>query len=225
MQDNWDALKSEAKVVNGRLESHLAELSKVNAAFSSSDSSTVGQARLELLDSKIAVVADLRPTIEAQLSELTSLCAQLGRAATTASQRAQVTRYNAMREDLQREYKRTSENIDYHYQHARLVGKPRTSARELNSDEENLLRESKNVASSISMIDEVIGSASASRDLLSRQRTTLQGVNSKVGALTNLLPNVDELIGKIGSRKRFENVVLAITVAFCVSFCVVWKLF
>jgi len=91
------------------------------------------------------------------------------------------------------------------------------------TEEENLIRERNMLDSTLSMTDDVLASASATRDMLANQRQSLGGIGGKVGQLGSSLPGVGQLINSISSRKTTESLVLATTVACCCCFTIWYK--
>eukprot|EP00392_Amoebophrya_sp_AT5.2_P013718 g13847.t1 len=79
-----------------------------------------------------------------------------------------------------------------------------------------LLRERQNLENSHFMIDEALEQATANREAIGRHNEMFQDMRSKMTRINAMFPNMDTLIGKIGTRKRFENLVLLATTALCI---------
>ena len=75
------------------------------------------------------------------------------------------------------------------------------------------------------ILEDVIANARENHDALQTQTRQLGGMRGKMGRLAGLIPNIDQLVGRIGSRQRFESLVLAGTTAFCIAFITFYKLY
>merc|ERR1712196_312810 len=126
--------------------------------------------------------------------------------------------------ELSRDFKRLAQSIDHQYQHVRLMPKAK-KAESADEAEKGLANEHAALDQTLSMTDEVISSATATRDMLVGQRGMLTGVGGKVGSLAGTMPGIDQLIGKISDRKTKEQLVLALTVACCCFFTMWYKFF
>ncbi|KAF9162278.1 hypothetical protein DFQ26_003699 [Actinomortierella ambigua] len=78
------------------------------------------------------------------------------------------------------------------------------------------LSERSRIDSSHLLADTALDQAFATRDDLAQQRTTLQNVNRRITDVAAQLPGVGNLIGKIQSRKRRDNVILSAVIGSCV---------
>ncbi|KAG0232253.1 hypothetical protein BGW42_008307 [Actinomortierella wolfii] len=78
------------------------------------------------------------------------------------------------------------------------------------------LGERARIDSSHLLADTALEQAFATRDDLAQQRTTLQNVNRRITDVAAQLPGVGNLIGKIQSRKRRDNVILSAVIGSCV---------
>ncbi|KAF9978607.1 hypothetical protein BGZ73_001523 [Actinomortierella ambigua] len=78
------------------------------------------------------------------------------------------------------------------------------------------LSERSRIDSSHLLADTALEQAFATRDDLTQQRTTLQNVNRRITDVAAQLPGVGNLIGKIQSRKRRDNVILSAVIGSCV---------
>jgi hypothetical protein len=87
-----------------------------------------------------------------------------------------------------------------------------------NADEQkHLLRERGMVEDSLNQMDNLIGSISATRQQFGDQTDRLRGFTGVMGKVNAMFPGMDNLIGKIGTRKRMESLVLMATVAVCIT--------
>jgi len=226
--ETWETLKARAKGLKTELDAKMQELGRLNKRLGTAGSSSAsGGDRLATLDGQIQLVVGLREEVERGLQDLADANEALARVAATSAQAAQASRLRETHTELLRDFKRVATSIEQQYQHARLIPKARGkgSGGGLDEAEEGLMRERNALNGSLSMVDEVIGTATASRDMLIGQRGTLAGVDSKVGGLNSVFPGINGLINKISDRKNTERLVLSGTVACCMAFTVWYKFF
>lgn len=227
--DSWEVLKAKAKGLKSELDTKMQELGRLNkrlgAAGASSSAATPGD-RVAALDGQIQLVVGLREEVERGLGQLEDASEALARVASTSTQAAQAARMRETQQEMVRDFKRVAQSIEHQYQHARLLPKARGGAaggHGFGDAEEGLMRERNGLSSSLSMADEIIGQATATRDMLANQRKVLTDVKSKVGSLESVLPGLNSLIDKISDRKNKERVVLSLTVACCCFFTIWYK--
>ena len=87
-----------------------------------------------------------------------------------------------------------------------------------------LLRERSYLQGSTNAVSNVLNQANASMTELRRQRTSLVNSNTGVSNIASFAPKIGSLIGKIRSRKNWDNKVLAGTIGTCVFFTL-WYMF
>ena len=65
------------------------------------------------------------------------------------------------------------------------------------------------------MMDGVLSQAYAINENFGLQRETLASVNRRIVGAASKVPGVNALIGKIGSRRRRDAIILGVFVGFC----------
>eukprot|EP00929_Paragymnodinium_shiwhaense_P055509 TRINITY_DN27807_c0_g1_i1.p1 TRINITY_DN27807_c0_g1~~TRINITY_DN27807_c0_g1_i1.p1 ORF type:complete len:230 (+),score=60.35 TRINITY_DN27807_c0_g1_i1:101-790(+) len=224
--ESWETLKSRAKSLKTELDAKLQELGRLNKRLGSAGAGSSGE-RVATLDGQIQLVVGLREEVEKGLSDLAEANEALAAVAATSAQAAQASRLRETQQELVRDFKRVAESIDHQYAHARLLPKQKGGGGPggLDEAEMGLMRERNALQGSLSMTDEIIGQATATRDMLANQRNTLMGVDGKMGNLQSVFPGINTLIQKITDRKNTERLVLSTTVAFCCAFTIWYKFF
>eukprot|EP00930_Biecheleria_cincta_P089303 TRINITY_DN78583_c0_g1_i1.p1 TRINITY_DN78583_c0_g1~~TRINITY_DN78583_c0_g1_i1.p1 ORF type:complete len:241 (-),score=50.75 TRINITY_DN78583_c0_g1_i1:89-766(-) len=220
---SWESLKAKAKSLKADLDTKMQDLGRLNKRLSTATAATPAD-RVAELDGQIQRVAGLRDEVTRGLSEFEEASAALADVAATSAQAAQAARFRETHQEMVRDFKRIAQSIDHQYQHARLLPKKSTAGK-TGDEEDQLLREGMGLRSSLSMADEIIGQASATRDMLSNQRQVLGGVQSRVGSLNSMFPGISQLIDKISDRQNKERIVLSITIASCCIFTIWYKFF
>eukprot|EP00397_Hematodinium_sp_SG-2012_P058130 GEMP01073292.1.p1 GENE.GEMP01073292.1~~GEMP01073292.1.p1 ORF type:complete len:223 (+),score=44.19 GEMP01073292.1:72-740(+) len=212
---SWESLKAKAIVEKGKLDRQAMNIGQLDAELRTCDQAT--------LESKVSTVAALKSDIDEGLIEFSAVVDRLARVANSTAQRAQLNMYRTTFLDLQRDLHRAKAKLDDHFVRGRLFGNPAAGAA-ASDEEQGLLRERGHLDQTIGMTDEVISAAQANFNMLRDQGKRFEGMSGKVGQLTSMLPDVDGLIGKVGSEKRKESMVLGATIGVCIVFILWWKL-
>jgi Golgi SNAP receptor complex protein 1 len=76
-------------------------------------------------------------------------------------------------------------------------------------DERNRIDNSHNVA------DSVLSQAYAVQENFSLQRETLSSINRRIVGAASQVPGINSLIGRIGTKKRRDGIILGSFIAFC----------
>ncbi|CAE7294274.1 GOS12 [Symbiodinium necroappetens] len=155
------ALKSE-------LDTKMQDLGRLNKRLSTATASTPAD-RVAELDGQITLVVSLREEVEKGLSQLEDASESLANVAATSAQAAQAARFRETHQEMLRDFKRVAQSIDQQYQHARLLPQARNNWPS-DDAEDGLMRERMGLNSSLSMADDIIGQATATRDMLMNQR-------------------------------------------------------
>eukprot|EP00442_Polarella_glacialis_P038265 CAMPEP_0115158878 /NCGR_PEP_ID=MMETSP0227-20121206/69858_1 /TAXON_ID=89957 /ORGANISM="Polarella glacialis, Strain CCMP 1383" /LENGTH=201 /DNA_ID=CAMNT_0002570441 /DNA_START=37 /DNA_END=639 /DNA_ORIENTATION=- len=197
---SWETLKTRAKGLKAELDTKMQELGRLNKRLSTATSSTPAD-RVAALDGQIKLVVGLREEVEQGLTHLEDASEALAGVAATSAQAAQAARFRETHQEMVRDFKRVAQSIDHQYQHARLLpGSRKVGKSAGDSVEDGLMKERGGLNSSLSMADDIIGQATATRDMLMGQRSVLSGVNSKVGVLGSIMPGINSMMDKITDR-------------------------
>ena len=86
-----------------------------------------------------------------------------------------------------------------------------------------LMRERASIMNSEREMDAVLGTAMATRDTLAQQRDTFGGISDKMRSVAERIPMVQELMGRIKTRKNRDKIVLGVTIGGCMFFLVWWN--
>lgn len=78
-----------------------------------------------------------------------------------------------------------------------------------------MLDERRRLDNSNSIADGVLSQAYAVNESFGLQRETLTSINRKIVGAAGQVPGMNALIGRIGSKKRRDGIILASFVAFC----------
>ncbi|CAK0866852.1 unnamed protein product [Prorocentrum cordatum] len=181
--ESWDTVKARAKGLKSDIDTKMQELGRLNKRLGSTSSESPGD-RVHGLEGQIQLVVSLREEVERGLTNLEAASEAMGRAAATSAQAAQAARFRETQQEMKRDFKRVAESIEHQYQPGLL---PRGRG---------------GIGKSL---DEIIGQASATHQMLQGQRKTLTEANSKVGTISSLFPGLNGLIDKISDRQNKIN--------------------
>ncbi|OJJ73908.1 hypothetical protein ASPBRDRAFT_122597 [Aspergillus brasiliensis CBS 101740] len=189
--------------------------------------------------SQYASLTKLPPTpseeeqrIESQLKDLLerrdSLIAQLARlldseATLTSSALKQnnLSRHREVLHDHRRELQRLKSAIAESRDRANLLSNVRSDIdayRNSNpgqAEADYMLEERGRIDESHNMIDGVLSQAYAINENFGLQRETLASINRRIVGAANSVPGMNALIGKIGSKRRRDALILGAFIGFC----------
>eukprot|EP00924_Labyrinthula_sp_SR-Ha-C_P016657 snap_masked-scaffold_6-processed-gene-10.25-mRNA-1 protein AED:1.00 eAED:1.00 QI:0/-1/0/0/-1/1/1/0/205 len=93
-----------------------------------------------------------------------------------------------------------------------------------NSEQDMLLRERFALQNSKSRVDELLEEASFGLGGLKRQRAQLGNVGTRLQGVGKMFPGLGKLMKRIQDKKTRDNTILALVIAFCISFIVIYEL-
>ena len=83
------------------------------------------------------------------------------------------------------------------------------------AEAEYMLDERRRVDNSHNMVDSVLSQAYAVNDNFGVQRETLASINRRIVGAAGQVPGINSLIGRIGTKKRRDGIILGSFIAFC----------
>ncbi|KAJ1796311.1 protein transport protein gos1 [Coemansia sp. RSA 2399] len=128
-------------------------------------------------------------------------------------------RHRGLYNDYLREFQRYQSNVQNALARSDLLGDANASGASVVdvSDRDRLVAERGRIDQAHTDIDMVLDQAFSVRQDLSEQRTFISGATSRMVDVTERIPGVNLLLGRIRSRKRKEKVILAIVISVCIS--------
>jgi len=78
-----------------------------------------------------------------------------------------------------------------------------------------MLDERRRLDNSHNMTDSVLSQAYAINESFGLQRETLTSINRRIVGAASQVPGINSLIGRIGSKKRRDGIILGSFIAFC----------
>lgn len=89
---------------------------------------------------------------------------------------------------------------------------------------EQLVREQKSIYQSINIVDDLIGTASATSRSMEDQKTRLSNITREMNMVMTRFPALNQMITQISRHKNRDMIVLSIVIASCMAFTVVYKM-
>jgi len=78
-----------------------------------------------------------------------------------------------------------------------------------------MLDERRRLDNSHNMTDSVLSQAYAINESFGLQRETLTSINRRIVGAASQVPGINSLIGRIGTKKRRDGIILGSFIAFC----------
>ncbi|KAJ2415987.1 protein transport protein gos1 [Coemansia sp. IMI 209128] len=213
----WDQLLKDVRELEMRFDTRIAEYmrfvqpaSPPSAASNSAQgisSSTERQSCSQLEGELSTILGDLEAVI-GEMGETVQL--QRG------SKRV-LERHREMYNDYVREFKRYQTNVQAALSRSDLLAGSSTGGAVNVADRDRLVQERGRIDQAHTDIDMVLDHAFSMRQDLVEQRSLISGATSRMVSVTERIPGINLLLGRIRSRKRKEKVVLAIVMSICIS--------
>lgn len=240
--NSWDALRKQARKLETEVDARLLAFSRAGAQthgsghFGASGSTTGAGAgagsgpsgattRRGLAGGSAAVAADGgEAEVEELLRKLTQAVNEMaayldGPNPTNPSMMHMLQRHRDILYDYTREFKKTKANIQSSREHADLLSSVREDISSFrsgaSSGQDMLLTERGRIDNSNRLADQILEQAYETKDSLKSQRGVLFGINRRVTLVASQIPGLNSIIGKIGTRKRRDSVILAGVISFC----------
>lgn len=227
--ERWDDLKKSSRRMEGLVYNKLTDFSKaiqqVNTHHREEDEKKTFALEKEIKE-LLTKLERMHDEME-QLLSSSSESAQLN----TDNNSYTLQRYRTILSDYSQEFKKNLDQFNAYKTRAQLMTQGNGTnllAQEKNSlavnkgKTELLLREKNSLQQSLKMTDDVISQAQYARNSLLNQGRVLLGVGGKLGSLGTKFPMVNRLLGKITSYKNRDMIVLAIVIASCMFFTVIY---
>ncbi|KAJ2719186.1 protein transport protein gos1 [Coemansia sp. Benny D115] len=218
----WEQLLRDVRELEMRFDTRIAEYMRFVQPTSpratiSGDMppSTVDRQSCAQLDSELGtILGDLKAVID-EMGETV----QQQRGSTRV-----LERHQGMYTDYVREFQRYKSNVQTALARSELLEGGRTVGAQDLEDRDRLVMERARIDQAHADIDMVLDQAFSVRQDLAEQRSFIGGATSKMVDVTERIPGINLLLGRIRSRKRKEKVVLAIVMAICISILLfVWS--
>ncbi|KAI8086061.1 uncharacterized protein BX664DRAFT_264368 [Halteromyces radiatus] len=218
---SWDQLRRQARQLENEIELKLASLSKIGAT------TTARQQQQDTSLSDGNNKAGQEVEIEQLLNNLQDTIASMGQVLerpsatpTNPSMIHMLERHKNILYDYTKEFRKVKANIKAARDKADLMNQVKDEIRIFNAgngdNTDYYLTERNRVESSHRMTDMILEQAYATRQDVSRQGRTLQGINSRVTGVMGRIPGINNLISRINTRRKRDTLIMACVISTCI---------
>ncbi|KAI8813266.1 hypothetical protein BJ742DRAFT_672708 [Cladochytrium replicatum] len=240
---NWDMLRKQARTLENEVEQRLVSYSRLSRSsvtgagdfvalnMNGGSSSSIGPS-----GSASAEAAELE--IVELLKKLTTVVNAMGACLenvplsvpTNPSMMHMLQRHRDILYDYSKEFKKNKSKFAEAREHAELLSSIHDDISSYKAgmgvnSTDYLLTERGRIDNSHKLTDMVLEQAYDTRDALEKQRNTMFGSRVRMGSILGRFPALNNVIGRIGSRKRRETMIMAGVITFCliVFLWLVWR--
>lgn len=226
----WEDLRKQARQLENEIETKLTSFSKLcsnylahdqslhSANDLSSNGSGSSSSSFETMSMEIEKLLERLSDINQRMSDVVPASLGPNPAATHTLQR-----HHDILQDYRREFERTRTNIRNFKKREDLLTKSTNASNASDITIQGLssrrqdyyLREMGHLQNSHKMIDTNLEMASMIKKDLSDQRRMFLNITSKVNAMANRFPLVNNVLQKIKVKKRKDSLVLGLVIAIC----------
>ncbi|GMY23197.1 Golgi SNAP receptor complex member 1-2 [Fagus crenata] len=228
-ESGWEELRKEARKIEGDLDVKLSSYAKLGARFTQGGYVDTGSPSVGSSRSWKSMEMEIQSLLEKLLdiNDSMSRCAASATPATSVTQK--LARHRDILHEFTQEFRRIKGNINSMREHAELLSSVRDDISEYKasgsmSPRMQLLRERAAIHGSISHIDDVIGQAQTTRQVLGTQKAFFGDVQGKVKHLSDKFPIIRGLLGSIKRRRSRDTLILAAVIAACTLFLIIYWL-
>lgn len=209
----WAQLRQQIRTLESQTESHFHTLSQYTSSANLSEKPSPEEQSTE---SELLDLFSKRENLIGQLSRLLDSESALS---TSALKQNNLTRHRELLTDHRSELRRLKSQIAETRSRQHLLSNVRQDIADSRSAEEQeaeyMLQERGHLDQSHSVIDGIISQAYQINENFGIQRDTLASVNRRITLAASQLPGVNDLMSRIGSKKRRDGIILGSFIAFC----------
>ena len=168
------------------------------------------------VETRLQEILEQRDGLVAQLSRLLDSESTHG---SSAVKQNNLARHREVLSDHRRELARLKSSLNDARNRANLLSNVRSDIdayRSANQTEADYMLDERNrIENSHNVTDSVLSQAYAVQENFAIQRETLANINRRIVGAASQVPGINSLMGRIGSKKRRDGIILASFIAFC----------
>ncbi|CAE6489403.1 unnamed protein product [Rhizoctonia solani] len=214
----YESLRRQCRTLEALVNDKLTAYSRLAVTLSSGQSGDLEQgsaARWSDMEEEIeGLLEKLRETNDGMADLMSESQVEV-----TTSMRHSAQMHREMLDDYVRDFGRTKVNVRGALDRANLLSNVRSDINAYkaarSSATDSLLAERGRIDSSHRMTDDILAQAYETRAEFSRQRSSLAGINARMGGVLNSMPGINSLIGMIHSRRRRDGIILGCVIGLC----------
>lgn len=211
----WAQLRQQARA----LEQQTETLFHTYSQFSSTPNIPVKPSEEELrVETRIQELLEQRNGLIGQLSRL--LDSESAHSSSAVKQN-NLARHREVLSDHRRELSRINSSINEARNRVNLLSNVRSDINAYRSSQpgqaeaDYMLDERSRIDNSHSVADSVLSQAYAVQENFGIQRETMANINRRIVGAASQVPGINSLIGRIGTKKRRDGIILGSFIAFC----------
>ncbi|KAF2745541.1 V-snare-domain-containing protein [Sporormia fimetaria CBS 119925] len=211
----WAQLRQQARTLETQTETLFHTYSQYASATNIPVKATEEELRCE---SQLKEVLDKRDALVSQLSRL--LDSESVHSSSAVKQN-NLARHKEILQDHRRELSRLKAAITESRNRANLLSNVRSdidayrSANPAQAEAEYMLDERRHIDNTHNIADSVLSQAYAVNENFRVQRESLANIQRRIVGAASQVPGINSLIGRIGTKKRRDGIILASFIAFC----------
>jgi len=212
---NYDQLHRQCRTLENLFYSKLTSYSQLVSTISRHTDDVEASGSSERWKDMELELDDLLEKLEETNEQLSALSAQPE--TLSASMLRTIQNHAEVFQDNARELKRTKASVKNALDHANLLSGVRNDIDAYKSSAaDSLLAERGRIDSSHSMTDAMLDQAYETRAEFGRQRTALDGINSRMKTVLNTMPGINNLVSMIKSRRRRDTIIMGVVIGVCI---------
>ncbi|USP74490.1 uncharacterized protein yc1106_01764 [Curvularia clavata] len=209
----WAQLRQQARTLEQQTETLFHTYSQFGSTPNIPAKPSEEETRVE---SRLQEILEQRDGLVAQLSRLLDSESTHG---SSAVKQNNLARHREVLSDHRRELARLKSSLNDARNRANLLSNVRSDIdayRSANQTEADYMLDERNrIENSHNVTDSVLSQAYAVQENFALQRETLANINRRIVGAASQVPGINSLMGRIGSKKRRDGIILASFIAFC----------
>lgn len=211
----WAQLRQQIRTLESQTESQFHSISQFASSSTLPEKPSEDEQRIE------AEITELFSKREALIGQLSRLLDSESALSTSALKQNNLTRHRELLTDHKSELRRIKSQISEARDRQHLLTNVRSDINAYHSntgqedEAEYMLQERGRIDQSHNMIDGLISQAYQINENFGIQRETLSSINRRITMAAAQVPGLNDLMTRIGSKKRRDGIILASFIAIC----------
>ncbi|KIK70619.1 hypothetical protein GYMLUDRAFT_32662 [Collybiopsis luxurians FD-317 M1] len=209
---NYEQLHRQCRTLENLFDTKLTSYSQLVSAISHPEDVEAGGSRERWKDLEMEA-EELLEKLEETNEQLNGLDPEI----LSPSMLRAIQRHRELFQDNSREFRRTKSSVQNALDQANLLAGVRNDIDAYKSSAaDSLLAERGRLDSSHRMTDDILNQAYETRADLSRQHSSLSGINTRMSNVLNSMPGINNLVSMIRSRRRRDSIILGVVIGICI---------
>ncbi|KAI0081090.1 V-snare-domain-containing protein [Panus rudis PR-1116 ss-1] len=212
---NYDSLHRQCRTLESLFDTKLTAYSRLASTITRNHDDLEANGSGERWKDMETEVDELLQKLGEINEQLSALASDPDHPPSQSMQRA-IQRHRDVYQDYVKEFRRTKTNVQHALDQANLLSGVRNDIDAYKSSAaDSLLSERGHIDNSHRMTDDMLAQAYETRAEFGRQRTTIQGINSRMQGVLNTMPGINNLVAMIKSRRRRDSIIIGVIVGLC----------